>query len=182
MSQVFSNTTSVFVTILLTIISMIGMAAASIWLANRFAVENTNPLRKIMATIEAGWKGDLKDKAASEFNYEHIVSGVTGIVGKMQSYEQQLQQDTLALIMHGQEKSQKKILEFQSQNQERIGKSFNVMSLKLYNLKDENDREILIFSLKNIFQELLGDYVILFPVESWTEFIFLYVQEARILR
>ena len=83
---------------------MIGMAAASIWLANRFAVENTNPLRKIMATIEAGWKGDLKDKAASEFNYEHIVSGVTGIVGKMQSYEQQLQQDTLALIMHGQDK------------------------------------------------------------------------------
>ena len=126
-----------------------------------------------MATIEAGWKGDLKDKAASEFNYEHIVSGVTGIVGKMQSYEQQLQQDTLALIMHGQEKSQKKILEFQSQNQERIGKSFNVMSLKLYNLSDENDREILIFSLKNIFQELLGDYVILFPVESWDRVYFL---------
>ena len=47
------------------------------------------------------------------------------------------------------------------------------MSLKLYNLKDENDREILIFSLKNIFQELLGDYVILFPVESWDRVYFL---------
>ena len=67
-----------------------------------------------MATIEAGWKGDLKDKAASEFNYEHIVSGVTGIVGKMQSYEQQLQQDTLALIMHGQEKVRKKFWNFKA--------------------------------------------------------------------
>ena len=172
-TSIFKYYKAVFVTIFLTIISMIGMAAASIWLANRFAVENTNPLRKIMATIEAGWKGDLKDKAASEFNYEHIVSGVTGIVGKMQSYEQQLQQDMLALIMHGQEKSRKKILEFQNRNQESIGESFNVMSLKLYNLKDENDREILIFSLKNIFQELLGEYVILFPVESWDRVYFL---------
>lgn len=172
-TKLFGYYQSVYVTIILMIVSIVGMVTASIILANRFSVQNTKPLQKIMATIREEQQENEESTIDTKLNYEHIISGVTGIVGKVHSYEQQLNQDLLALIIHGQEKSQKRIMEFQRQNQAYIGDAFNVMSLKLYDLKVENDREILIFSVKNIFQELLGNYVILSPVEGWDRVYFL---------
>lgn len=166
-TEQFKYYREVYVALILTVISVICMVVVSFILARRFTEKNTQPLRKIMGTIQNN------DDQDNQFDYDQMVSGVTGIVGKMHSYEEKLSDDMMALIVHGQEKNKNTIMKFQKQHQNLLGDSFNVMSLKLHNLKEENDREILIFSIKNIFQELLEDYVILSPVESWDRIYFI---------
>lgn len=166
-TNTFNYFKDVYVTILFTIVSLIVMVIVSIFLAKRFTKENTQPLREMMAVMKSA------DAENAQFSYDRMLSDVHGIVGKMHSYEEQLNQNMMTLIVHGQEKNEAKILAFQEKLRGVIGASFSVMGLKLINLSEQSDREILLFCIMNIFSELMEKYVIFAPVESWDRVYFL---------
>ena len=151
----------VFAVVCFVIISMFVLSGVSVWLARWFTKKNTEPLKKISQVL------DCENVSDEKFTYEEIYRNASVLSDQIIKYRDFQDQNRLTQIVLGQEKSEKVIAAYEKEHEQDISDEFYVMEVKLLDLTELSDYEILVFCVKNIFSEILAQDLILHPVEDW---------------
>lgn len=157
-----------FTLILLVVLLLVGYV-----FAKTFTRRNTEPLYQMMEVMHTG------ENRKEDLSYETLVSEVTGLTGKVRNYEECRSREYLYQIFNGQEREEKQLLEYERQQAAELEGGFYVMSIKLMNVTELSDFNILVFCISNIFGELLSEQTALFPVENWDRVYFLIKEKSE---
>ncbi|MCI9151046.1 MAG: helix-turn-helix transcriptional regulator [Lachnospiraceae bacterium] len=163
----------VYITLIFTAISMVMLLAVSILFARMFTKRNTEPLHRILETMQ-----DSGQKEYS-FTYETIMQEVAGLTGKVRNYEDRQSRDFLSQIFSGQARGEKELLAYQEKYAPELEQGFYVLGVRLMGLTELSDFDILVFCISNIFGEMLEGYTRLHPVENWDRVYFLVGEKSE---
>ena len=167
----------IYMVIAFTAVNAIVWLTVSTFLAYRFSKKNTEPLQELSNVLE----GSLKYNGR-ELSYNRILENVSELTSRVQKYERTQEQIILLQILFGQEKDLKKIKAYEQGFADKIREGFFVLEIKVQDINELSDANVLMFCVINVFGELLADCKILEPVESWDRACFLIAGNVQKLK
>ena len=159
-----------------TVISTVALLVSSVILAWRFTRKNMEPLERMSAVLsESGDHG-------APTSYDQMLRDLSALNTKVKDYEKDQDKNELSQILLGQEKDRKKLMAYEAQYKDQIGDGFYIFGIRLENINELSDANVLTFCVRNVFGEILAEHVLLYPVEGWDRVYFLLQGEEKLLR
>lgn len=146
-----------------------------VYLARRFEKTNTAPLKRMLSAVNPD--ADI-DKDLTYVNMENSISRMAEKMGDLESF---WKNDYAALIMSGQETSEKRITQYMDSHSIHSEHGFRVLSVRLQSDIDEADTKMMQFCIGNVFGELLAPIRVGAPVKSWDSVDFILRDQANLL-
>lgn len=156
-------------------VHMIILLVAAIVLSWRFTKKNTEPLVQISDVLKM-------PEEDNDFSYDYILKKVSTLTDKVEKYEKRHNKNLLSQIFWGQEKNEKTIMDYQKKNCKDTGKFFYVLGIKVQDINELSDANVLVFCVINVFGELLAENLLLHPVEGWDRAYFMIKGEESAIR
>lgn len=165
----------VWIVAIFTAVSVVVLTGASVVLAWWFSKKNTEPLRRIWAAL-----GD-NPECSGGISYGRILQDVSELKKRVHQYEKSQEAMELFRILLGQEKDAGKLCAYEERYKDIISDGFFVLQIRVQNINELSDANVLVFCVMNVFSELLAGHCLLPPVEGWDRAYFLVSGEKTVL-
>ncbi len=164
------------IVVVFTVVSTVILLVSSVLLAWRFTKKNTEPLQAISKVL-----GQTRENTALT-SYDQMLRDASDLNFKVKRYEESQDKNYLSQILLGQEKNTEKVAEYEKHWEALIRDGFYILTVKVENINETSDANILTFCIRNVFGEILSGNTLLYPVESWDRVYFLIQGEVDELR
>lgn len=158
--------------LLLIVITIFGIMIGSVIIARYFAKKNTEPLKRIMNTINP------EIDAEKAFTYSNIEEQISVTINKMHDLEKKWKNECISLMLNGQKLDKKIIQDYGDVNIKYCERGYRVLCAHLVDVTEESDRDILLFCIANIIEEVLGEINACVPVKNWDCVYFILKNDA----